>query len=223
MRNLMDDWALVVGVVADHRRLGLQTDAGPEFYLPAEQFGIRGGQLFVRTSVEPISLASAVRQSVRELDPGLPVQQLQTMEQLLSSRLAPRYYSMLLLSLFALIALLLAAVGIYGVLSYQVRQRTHEFGIRMALGARPGDIIVLILKRGLVLAVVGLAIGLAIGLAGAMALARFASGLLHGVSGFDLTNLVTVSLVLLGTTVLASYLAARRATTVEPAVALRYE
>ena len=144
---------------------------------------------------------------------------LQSMEQLLSENLAPRYGTSLLLSLFALMALILAAVGVFGVLSYQVRQRTHEIGIRMALGARPRQITTMIVRRGIRLALIGLAAGLA----GSLALARMISGLLYGVSAFDLINLLTVSVVLMGTTVLASYLPARRATKVEPVTALRYE
>jgi putative ABC transport system permease protein len=141
------------------------------------------------------------------------------MEQLLSDNLAPRYCTSLLLSVFALMALILAAVGVFGVLSYQVRQRTHEIGIRMALGARPRQIITLIVRRGIILALIGLAAGLA----GSLALSQLISGLLYGVSASDPINLLTVSLVLVGTTVLASYLPARRATKVEPIAALRYE
>ncbi len=217
LSGMMGDWDSVIGVAADFRRFGPDSEVGPEVYVPAEQFGIREGQVFVRTSVDPLSIATALRERVRELDRRLPIQQLQTLEQQLLNMLAPRYYSTLLLGLFAALALPLAAVGIYGVLSYQVRQRAHEFGVRLALGAQPRDIIVLVLKRGLIIGLVGLAIGLA----AAIALARFASGLLVGVGAFDPLNLVTVALVLLAVTMLASYLPARRATKLQPVVALR--
>src|SRR5262249_9823266 len=144
---------------------------------------------------------------------------LQTMKQLLADKLALRYYSTLLLSIFALIALLLAAVGIYGVLSYQVRQRTREIGIRQALGAQPRDIVLLITKRGMILALIGLLFGLT----GSFAVVRFTSTLLYGVSAFDLNNLITVSVVLLGIIMLASILPALRAIKIEPKSALRYE
>ena len=214
-----DDWTTVVGVVADYRHLGLETEAPPEVYCALEQNPLQAQQMIIRTEVEPLSLAAAVRQCVRDLDKSLPVQDLQTMEQLLSDKLAPRYYTSLLLGMFALMALILASVGIFGVLSYQVRQRTHEIGIRIALGARPRDIIILIVRRGIIISLIGLGTGLA----GSLVLTRLISGLLYGVSAFDLTNLLIVSLVLLGATVAASYLPARRATQVEPMVALRYE
>ena len=217
--DYVDDWAQVVGIVADYRHLGPEIEAQPEIYVANEQFPQPAGQLVVRTEVEPLRLVPAIRQCVHDLDRSLPVRNLQSMEQLLSDNLAPRYCTSLLLSLFALMALISAAVGVFGVLSYQVRQRTHEIGIRMALGARPRQIITLIVRRGIILALIGLAAGLAVSLA----LARLISGLLYGVSAFDMINLLTVSLVLVGTTVLASYLPARRATKVEPVAALRYE
>jgi putative ABC transport system permease protein len=217
--DYVDDWAQVVGIVADYRHVALETEAQPEIYVANEQFPQRAGQLIVRTEVEPLGLVPTIRQCVRDLDRSLPVRNLQSMEQLLSDNLAPRYCTSLLLSVFALMALILAAVGVFGVLSYQVRQRTHEIGIRMALGARPRQIITLIVRRGIILALIGVAAGLA----GSLALSQLISGLLYGVSASDPINLLTVSLVLVGTTVLASYLPARRATKVEPIAALRYE
>ena len=219
MADIFEDWVTVVGVVADYRHRELETEALPEIYCAFDQSTEPGVQVVVRTEGDPRSLAPAIRQCVRDMDKSLAVQNLQTMEQLLSKRLAPRYYTSLLLSLFALMALILAAVGIFGALSYQVRQRTHEIGIRMALGARPRDVTILVLRRGIIIALIGLAGGLA----GSLALARLVAGLLYQVSPFDLTNLLIVSLVLLGATLAASYLPARRATQVEPAVALRFE
>src|SRR5262249_11805786 len=214
-----DEWITVIGVVADHRRNSLESEIGPEFYRPTAQSYFRWWQMFLRTDVDPLSLADPVRQSVRNIDRGLPVQKLQTMKQLLADKLALRYYSTLLLSIFALVALLLAAVGIYGVLSYQVRQRTREIGIRQALGAQPRDILLLLTKRGMILALIGLLFGLT----GSLALGHLTSTLLYGVSAFDVNNLITVSVVLLGIIMLASILPGLRAIRVEPMSALRHE
>jgi len=212
-------WISIIGVVADHRRLRVETVVGPEIYFLMEQGGLRNAQIVLRTAVEPLTLTAAVRQSVRDLDKNVPVEKLQPMEQLIAERLAPRVYASRLLAVFAAIALTLAAVGIFGMLSYLVRQRTRELGIRIALGARPWDVRWLILSRGLTLTLVGLAIGLI----GSLALLKLLSRLLFGVSPLDPLNLVTVVGVLAGVALCACYFPARRATRVALMDALRSE
>jgi putative ABC transport system permease protein len=175
--------------------------------------------LLVRATGDPIALASAARGAIRDVDPGLAVFAVEPLTETLSRSVSERRFTMLLLGLFAAIALVLAAVGIHGVLSYGVVQRTREIGIRVALGARPASVLRLIVGQGVILAVIGVAVGLA----GAFALTRLLATLLFGVTPTDMTTMAAVVVVLAGTAVLASYLPARRAMRVDPSIALRAE
>ena len=215
-----EDWCQVVGVVKDVRQFQLNADPKPQMYLlyaQAEFFAPR--HLVVSTAVEPLGLASAVRKTVWEIDKDQPVSDVSTMEEVLSESIARQRFSMLLLAVFAGVALLLAAVGLYGVMSYSVAQRTREIGLRMALGAQERDVLRMVVGQGLKLVLAGVLIGLA----AAFALTRLMSSLLFGVSATDPATLVTISLLLVGVAVLASYVPARRATKVDPLIALRYE
>jgi predicted permease len=209
----------VVGVVGDTRHEGLSQDVEGEIYVPYLQDPFPSMQLAVRTASEPASLVSAVRAQVRAIDPAQPIYHVSTMEQTLSDSLAPRRFNMLLLGIFASIALALAIVGIYGVMAFAVTQRTHEIGIRMALGAERSSVLGLIVGQGLRLTLAGVTIGLA----GAWGLTRFLTSFLYGVRSTDLATFGVVSAALVVVSVLASYIPARRATKVDPMVALRYE
>jgi putative ABC transport system permease protein len=175
--------------------------------------------LLVRTDGDPMRLAPALRAQVAALDKDPTIVSLETLEGTLAEMLAPRRFTMVLLGLFAGIALILAAAGIYGLLQYSTTQQTHDIGIRMALGARGMDVLKVVLGQGLKLTLMGVATGVT----GALALTRVLSSLLYGVTPTDPVTLVSVSFVLIGVALLASYLPARRAARIDPMVALRYE
>ncbi|PYV39774.1 MAG: hypothetical protein DMG06_22240 [Acidobacteria bacterium] len=175
--------------------------------------------IVVRTVSHPMSLIAAIREQVKALDKDQPVARITTMEQLLSDSILQPRFNMLLLTIFAVLAWLLAAMGIYGVISYVVTQRSHEIGIRMALGAQKSDVVRLVVGRGMFLVMIGVVIGLA----ASVALTRVLSSLLYGVSARDPLIFGGVSMLLAGVALLASYIPARRATKVDPMVALRYE
>jgi len=209
----------IVGVVGD-TKASLDAEPEQQMYVPyAQDSGWSGMSLVIRTSGDPLNTAAAARSEIRALDKGIPVFNVKTMNDVLATSVAPQRMSMLLLTAFAGVALLLAMIGIYGVTAYYVTQRTQEIGIRIALGAQVGDVMKLVLKNGMVLAIVGVALGLA----GAFAVTRLMSSLLFGVKPTDAFTFAAVSVCLLATALLASYIPARRATKVDPLVALRYE
>jgi putative ABC transport system permease protein len=210
----------VVGVVRRVKMEGLDNDSGRvQAYLPYLQFGFSAMSIVVRASVDPLNLAAPVRQQVLAVDSDQPIYNLRTMEAIRIETLAPQRLNMLLLSIFAAVALVLAAVGIYGVMAYSVTQRTHELGIRMALGAERADVLKLVLGQAARLS----GAGLAIGLAGAFLLTRWMSSLLFGVSATDPLTFFCISALLAGVAMAATIIPARRAMRVDPMIALRYE
>ncbi len=210
----------IVGVVGDVRRNGLDIDVQPEVYASYLQRPDRRLNVLLKTDLADAGqLLQPARAAVRTFDPNQIIWRTQTLDQLLSTSVAPRRFNMLLLGIFAGIALVLAAVGLYGVMSYSVSWRTHEIGIRMALGAKRADVLRLVVRQGMTMAFIGLAIGLV----GAFSLSRVLKSLLYGVSSTDLFTFAAVSVVLLAVALLACLLPARRATRVDPLVALRTE
>ncbi len=209
----------VVGVVGDVHQLGMTSDWTSEIYLPFSQVPAPIICFAIRTAGDPARLAKAAQREIWAVDKDQAVGYVMSMSQLASESLAPQRVVMLLLSAFAGIALILAAVGIYGVIAYSATQRTHEIGIRMALGARSADVLRLVVGQGLGLILAGVGIGLA----GSFGLMRFVSSLLYGVRPSDPLTFMIVSVVLTGVGLLASYIPARRATRVDPMVALRCE
>jgi putative ABC transport system permease protein len=169
--------------------------------------------------MDPSSLASAIRAAIQQIDPDQPVFNVKTMDKVVSDSVMPYWFSMSLLGVFALLALVLAGVGIYGLTSYTVSQRTHEIGLRMALGAVRGDVLRMVVGRGLLIALIGVGIGLPL----SFLMTRAMSGILFGVTATDPMIFAVVPLLLVAVAVLASYLPARRATKVDPMVALRCE
>ena len=215
-----DQWIEVIGVVNDVRQFELTAEPKPQMYLTYEQVGFFAPRyLVVNTDIEPSSMAASVRQAVWEVDKDQPVSNVATMEEVLSESIGRQRFSMLLLAIFAGVALVLAAVGIYGVMSYSVAQRTHEIGIRMALGAQTGTVLRLAVGYGLKLVLIGVSIGLV----AAFALTRIMSTLLFGVKPTDPMTFAVISVILIAVALLASYIPARRATKVDPVIALRYQ
>ncbi len=212
----------VVGVVKDVKHLGLGQQPGPEVYIPHLQ-GLqetqRGMFVAVRTDADPLSLAAALRREVAAIDRDQPVADVLTMEQRLAASLAPARFNMLLLGVFAGVALLLAAVGLYGVIAYAVEQRTHEIGVRVALGAQARDVLGLIVGQGMRLALLGVGVGLA----ASFVLTRLMSSLLYGVEATNPETYASVALLLIFVALLACYVPARRATKIDPIHALRFE
>jgi predicted permease len=218
-RSTSGQWRTVVGVIRDAKEYSADKEPPIGVYYPTGQISPRNMFMLVRTTSDPAPMAAALVQEIQTLDSQLPVFEVYTMEQRLSESLARRRFSMILLGIFALIALLLAGIGIYGVISYSVNQRTHEIGIRMALGAQPGNILHMVLRQALIL----VSAGIALGLTGAFILMRVLSSLLYGVSHTDSYTFIFTPLLLGSIALLASFLPARRAAKVNPMVALRYE
>jgi ABC-type antimicrobial peptide transport system permease subunit len=210
----------VIGVAADVRQTGLQTDPYPGMFLPYSQYRSSVPLVFVlRSANDASAVTAAVRRELRQVDAQLPVYDVKTMNQVLYAVTArPRFLTFLLV-LFAAIAVLLAAIGIYGIMSYTVAQGTREIGIRAALGAQRLDLLRMVLSRGLKLTLIGIMLGVA----GAFALTRLMSNLLFGVSATDPLTFAGVAALLVIVSLFASYIPARRATKVDPLVSLRYE
>jgi len=212
-------WLTIVGVVADTRRRGLDRDVWLEAYFPSTQQSRRGMRYIVRTTGDPLAMAPLVRQQVLQIDRDQPISAVAVMDQLLDDRIAPRRFVMLLLALLAGTALILAAVGLYGVLAYLVTLRTQEIGVRLALGATSSDVLALISKRSLM--IVGS--GILVGLVASLAATRWLSSLLYGVSPRDPIVLTAAAFTIFVAAVVASYVPVRRASKVDPIIALRYE
>jgi len=212
-------WRTIVGVVAHVHYRELEAPSRVQLYWPEVQRPFNTMSLAIRTSVNPLSLAGAVRQEILAVDPNQPVYQIRSMEELRSDWLSQRFLALLLVGLFAALAVILAAVGIYGVMSYAVTRRTQEMGIRMALGAQPRDIMGMILSQGTALMGVGLGAGIVL----AFGLTRLMSALLYGVTSTDPLAYLGGAILLAVVALLACYIPARRATRVDPIVALRYE
>jgi predicted permease len=218
-------WVQIAGVVGNIPLRQLNEDAQPEAYLPSVQSAVTADwdspvrTMVVRSSVDPMTLANSLRAEVSALDRGVPISQVQTMDQLLDQSVAQPRFNLVLLGVFAAVSLVLAAIGIYGILSNGVRARTQEIGIRMALGAEKSTVLRLVVGQGIRLALLGVAIGLA----AAVVCTRFLSGMLYQIRPLDISTFAGVSLGLLVVAVLASFVPAWRATRVDPIIALRHE
>jgi putative ABC transport system permease protein len=209
--------AEIVGVVGDVRHEGLDTLAGPEFYVPYQQAPEQEMDLVVRAA--SVNASAGLRDRIKEVEPEQYISNVGPLTELLSASLARRRFDTMLTGLFAGLALLLATVGIFGVTAYAVTQRTREIGVRMALGARPWDVLRLVLGQGLRLILYGIGAGLVV----ALVLTRVLSTMLYGVTSTDPLTFIAVSLGLIFVALLACYIPARRATKVDPLIALRYE
>lgn len=212
-------WMTIVGLVGDIKTDGFDQPNQPHVYFPIYQNLGYAMAVYLRTEPRPESLAQPLRQQVQAVDPNLPVFGVQSLEDIVSDSMVQRRFGMQMLGLFGVVALVLAAIGIYGVMSYYVTQRTHEIGIRMALGAQTHDVLKLVVRQGLILAVIGVILGLA----GSFALTRLMANLLFGVKATDPLTFALISILLTLVALLACYLPARRATKVDPLRVLRYE
>lgn len=210
----------IVGIVGDVRQGGFDAKVAPAFYLPYLQSPVRQMDIVVRSTLpDAAALTPAVRGAIKEVNSNQLIWEARTMRDLLAQSTAPRRFNMLLLAAFALVALTLAAIGIYGVMSYSVTQRTHEIGVRLALGAQSRDVLRLVVGRGMMLTLIGVGLGLLT----ALVMTRLMIGLLYGVSATDPVTFGGVTVLLISVAFLASYIPARRATKVDPMIALRYE
>ena len=212
-------WMEIVGVAGDIKYSGLDAPPEPTYYLSYRQNPWNRQFVVVRGASDPATLASAAREAVASLDKDVPLARVRTMDQLMTASVAPPKFRTVLVAMFAVVGLLLAAIGLYGVISYAVTERTHELGVRIALGADRADVVRLVLGEALMMA----GAGIALGLAGAWATTRLMQGLLFGVSSTDAVTYAGISALLLVSALVASYLPVRRATRVDPMVALRYE
>jgi putative ABC transport system permease protein len=212
-------WRTIVGVVGDTRQTGIAAETQPEIFISTEQSPYPDMSLALRTNGDPMSLAPAVREVVASLDKNVPLYGVERLDDSIASLVAPQRFNMALLAGFAALALLLSAIGIYGVMAYAVGQRTHEIGIRLALGAVPGNVLRMILLQGAKLAAFGVLIGLGAG----FALTRLLSSMLFQVKPTDALTFAAGALILFAAALAACWIPARRATKVSPLVALRYE
>jgi predicted permease len=212
-------WITIVGVVGHAAHEGLDAEPRIQYYFPVSQFGIGNMTVAMRTTGNPTALLPAAREAVHSIDRNLPLSLVNTMDKLVETSVGQRRLSMMLLGLFSLIAVVLASIGIYGVMSYSVTQRSRELGIRMALGAARPRVLALVVGQGMTLA----GIGVAIGLVAAFSLTRFLSNLLFSVGATDPGTFTLVSAVLVAVAFLATLVPALRATRVDPVVALREE
>jgi putative ABC transport system permease protein len=211
-------WTAIVGVVADIKHRSLDSEAQPEYYLPHTQGPEREMTLAVRGNQDARMLVAAVREELRKIDPDIPLSNVRTLDAVVADSVAPRRLSVVLLSGFSGIALLLASVGMYGVISFLVVQRTHEIGVRMALGAQRSDVLKMVIGHAAKLLLLGAAIGLPIAFLSNSALRT----LLYQVSPFDLSIFLAVTMILAGIALLASYIPALRATRADPMIALSH-
>jgi putative ABC transport system permease protein len=209
----------IVGVVGDVRDVALSREPGPAMYVPFAQAPLYGGEVVVRSSLSDSSVVAGIRQAVHSIDKDLPVTDVESFPDMLGASVAQERFRTLLLSSFSGMALILAAVGIFGVISYSASQRTREIGIRMALGAQQRSVLRLILGQGTKLALLGLGVGTL----AALLLTRWMASLLYGVSATDPLTFGATAIVLFGVAVTACYIPARRAMRVDPMVALRHE
>ncbi len=212
-------WRTIVGVVRHVKDYGLNEEGRERVYFPLSQFSTNSVYLTARTKGDPLATAGAVRGAVWGIDPSQPVSRVRAMDEYVYSSAAQPRFNTLLLAVFATVALILAAIGVYGVMNYSVSQRTHEIGIRMAMGGEAKHIIKLVVGQGLKL----VGVGVAVGVAGALAITRLMSGLLFDVSASDPLTFAAIALLLIAVAILACYIPARRATKVDPMIALRYE
>jgi putative ABC transport system permease protein len=213
------DWLTVVGIVAHVKNYGVDQPSRVETYVPDFQSTSGGGTILVRTTGDPANLAGPVREAVRSFAPDVPLYNVRPLDEIISENSASRRLAVVLISAFAALALTLAAVGIYGVMAYSVTQRSHEIGVRMAMGAAPGAVRRMIVGQGLRLALVGIITGLLVSLA----MAHFISSLLFRVSAFDRGTFVGGAVMLSIIVLVSTWVPARRASRVDPIVALRYE
>jgi ABC-type antimicrobial peptide transport system permease subunit len=209
----------VVGVVGRVKQDSLDSDPRMAMYFAHTQTQSRALTVVIRSAAEAAGLTAAVTREIRALDPDMPLYSVRTMSNRVDESLARRRFSMLLLTLFAGVALGLAAIGVYGVIAYLVSQGTREVGIRMALGATPKEILLLVVRQGMTVAIVGVVVGLA----GALVAARFMTSLLYGVSATDPMTFTSIAVLLCLTALLASYVPARRAARIDPMISLRSE
>ena len=213
------DWRTVVGVVGDVRHTALGEPGHDQLYVPYAQYPFPVASVVIASSLDPETLSGSARSVVHDLEPDLPVLDLQPMDAYVSASISDQRLNAILFGLFAVVALLLAVAGVYGVMAYSVARQTREIGVRMALGADRGDVIRMVLRRTLLLGVAGLVIGLG----AALGLVRWIESMLFGVAAFDWSTYAGGALVLCLLTLLAGWIPAWRATRIHPAVSLRYE
>jgi putative ABC transport system permease protein len=217
-------WYEIVGIAGNIKHRGLDARDRPELYVPYRQpvfdsWTVRPVYVAVRTAGEPLAAAAAIRQRVNRLDPDQPISNVRTMDERIARSLSGRRFNMVMLGLFAVLALTLAAVGIYGIVAYSVTERTHEIGVRLALGAQRRDVVAMVVRHGMLMTLAGTGVGLA----AAFAVVRVMSGLLYGVSAADPATFIAIPVLLLTVALAACYIPARRATRVDPMIALRTE